>query len=107
MKGSHREEPFEGVVQFGENPACRLESTRFRVWDFSEIPYLNKSLKKPSKPKLDAILRSFSCPAYPAVPRWLNRFCNLHYAMNELGRHTLTDGKITLLVQVGADGEKR
>lgn len=46
MKGSHREEPFEGVVQFGENPACRLESTRFRVWDFSEIPYLNKSLKK-------------------------------------------------------------
>ncbi len=42
---------------------------------FVGLLYLHKSLGKPSKPKLEAILRSFPCPAYPAVARCINRFC--------------------------------
>jgi len=64
------------------------------VRGLSELLYLYKRLRKPSKPKLEAIPRSFSCPAYPAVPRGINRFSNLHYGGKALPRQRLNAGDL-------------
>jgi hypothetical protein len=53
--------PFKNMVQFGEEPASRLELSRIRVRGLSEFLYLYKKVENLRKPKLQATSRKFFC----------------------------------------------
>jgi hypothetical protein len=53
--------------------------SRIRVRSSSEFLYLDIEVKNSRKPKLKAILRRNSCPAYPEVPRRIDHLFHLHF----------------------------
>ena len=81
--GSQRERSIKNMVQFGEESASRLESSRIRVRGLSEFLYLYKKVENSRKPKLQATSRRFLCPAYRARASLSSRFCSVHYVLDD------------------------
>jgi hypothetical protein len=67
------------MAQFEKLTAYRLEWCGIRVRGLSEFLYLYKRAKNSKEPRLQATFKRNLCPAYPAVPRCIDRFSNLHY----------------------------
>ena len=78
---SQRKRSIKNMVQFGEESASRLESSRIRVRGLSEFLYLYKKVENSRKPKLQATSRRFLCPAYRARASLSSRFCSVHYVL--------------------------
>ena len=55
-----------------------LELLEDSLRGLSEFLYLYRKVRNSRKPKLQATLRRFSCPEYPAAPKISRRFCGLH-----------------------------